>query len=90
MIERVCIELDASPWMDETGVMTSVWIGEACEPCFESTTSYEELVEKQLEAYTIHGRLTGDLADEAEIFVKKMEEVAKLARSRFEELKDEE
>ena len=90
MTEKVYIEIDATPWIDETGIVTSVWLGDAGEPCFEATSSYEELVEKQLEAYTIYGKLTADSFDEVELFVKKLEEVAKYARKRFEELKDEE
>ena len=85
---KVYIEIDASPWMDETGVLTSVWLGDACEECYERLSTYEELVEKNLEAYTVYNKLIGDNADEAELFVKKLEEVAVFARKRFEELKD--
>ena len=87
-MEKVYIEIDASPWMDEHGVLTSVWLGDACEPCYEQQSTYEELVEKNLEAYTVYGKLIGDNADEAELFVKKLEDVAVFARKRFEELKD--
>ena len=88
MSEKVYIEIDASPWMDETGVLTSVWIGDTCEECFEQLSTYEELVDKQLEAHTVYGKLTGDNADIAELFVKKLEEVVVYARQRFEELKE--
>ena len=89
MTEKVYIEIDATPWIGETGIVTSVWLGDAGEPCFEVTSSYEELVEKQLSAYTVYDKLTADSVDEVELFVKKLEEVAKYARKRFEELKDE-
>lgn len=90
MSEKTYIEIDASPWMDETGVLTSVWLGDACEECFEQLSTYEELVDKQLEAHTVRDKLFEDNADMAELFVKKLEEVAVYARKRFEELKEDE
>ena len=89
MTEEVYIEIDASPWIDEKGVLTSIWLGDACEPSYEQLFTYDELVDKELESHTVHGRLIGDNIDAAELFVKKLEEVAKYARKRFEELKDE-
>jgi len=88
MTEKVYIEIDASPWMDETGVLTSVFLGDGCEACFEQLSTYEELVDNHFEAYTIYGKFIGDNANEAELLVKKLEEVAVYARQRFEELKD--
>ena len=92
-MEKVYIEIDASPWMDANGVLTSVWLGEACEPCYEHTTPYEELIDKELEAYTVHGKLTEEFGNDnignAEKFVVALEEAAKYTRERFEELKDE-
>lgn len=92
MSEKVYIEIDASPWMDADGVLTSVWIGDACEPCYEKHVSYEELIDKELEAYTVHGKLTREFGNDnigdAEKFVVAFEEAAKYARERFEDLKD--
>lgn len=88
MTEKVYIEIDASPWMDENGVLASVWFGDACEPCYEHLTTYEELIDKNLEAFCVFGKLKGKNADDAELFVKKLEEVAVYARQRFEELKE--
>lgn len=90
MSEKVYIEIDASPWMDADGVETCVYIGDACEPCYEQRVSYEELVDKELEAHTIHGRLTNeygyDNIRDAEKFVVALEEAAKRARALFEDL----
>ena len=92
MSEKVYIEIDASPWMDAEGVMTSVWIGDACEPCYENRVSYEELVDKELEAHTVYGKLTNEYGHDnigsAEKFVIALEEAAVRARTLFEELKN--
>lgn len=92
MSEKVYIEIDASPWMDADGVLTSVWIGDACEPCYEQRVSYEELIQKELEGHTVHGRLTNeyghDNIGEAEKFVIALEEAAVRARALFEELQN--
>ena len=93
MSEKVYIEIDASPWMDAEGVMSSVWLGDACEPCYENKQSYEELINKELEAHTVHGKLTNeygcDNIGEAEKFVLALEQATTYARRRFEELKGE-
>ena len=92
MTEKVYIEIDASPWMDAEGVLTSVWIGDACEPCYEKRVSYEELVDKELEAHTVFGKLTNEYGNDnigsAEKFVIALEEAAVRARTLFEELKN--
>ena len=92
MTTKTYIEIDASAWMDAEGVLTSVWFGEACEPCYEERVSYEELVEKELEAHTVQGRLTNeyghDNIGDAEKFVIALEEAAVRARALFEDLKN--
>lgn len=92
MSEKFYIEIDAAPWMDAEGVLASVWLGDACEPCYEQRVSFEELIDKELESYTIQGKLTNehgyDSIGYAEEFVVALEEAAVRARALFEELKD--
>lgn len=88
MSDKVYIEIDASPWMDADGVDTCVFIGDGCAPVYSSKVSYEELVDKELEAHTVRGRLTGHNIDEAEKFVVALEEAAVRARALFEDLQD--
>ena len=93
MSEKVYIEIDASSWFDADGVITSVWIGDACEPCYENKKTYRELVNQELEAHTVHGKLTNEYGCDnigaAEDFVRELETTALYARQRFEELKNE-
>lgn len=84
-MSKVYIEIDATPWMEADGISTSVFIGDGCEAAYESKHTYEELINQELEAHTVFGKLT-DYADDAERFVIALEEAAKHARTRFEEL----
>jgi len=55
MMEKVYIEIDASPWLDAEGnIEISVYLGEdACEPCYEQKVSLVDLIDKELYAYTV-------------------------------------
>ena len=92
MESKVYIQIDASAWIDAEGVLTSVWLGETCEPCYEERVSFEELIGKELEAHTVRGRLTNEYGHDnigsAEKFVIALEEAAVRARTLFEELQD--
>lgn len=83
------IEMEVTVWPDTDGIMASVWFGEMCEPVFEQTFSYEESIDQTLEACCSHGRITMSALQDAEEFIKKLEEVAAYARKKFEELKSE-
>lgn len=91
MTEKVYIEMDASAWMDADGVDTCVFIGDGCAPVYSSKVSYEELIDQELEAHTVRGRLTNEYGHDnigsAEKFVIALEEAAVRARGLFEDLK---
>jgi hypothetical protein len=92
MSERVYIEIEASPWMDEDGVTTTVFIGDAGEPCYEESFTFKELIDKELEAHTVRGKLTNEYGhnniDRAMDFVIALQKAAKYAEKRFVELND--
>lgn len=92
MSEKHYIEIDAIPWLDENGVDVSVFLGESCEPNFKQSWSYEELIANELNAHTVHGKLTNeygyDNISKAEKSVIALEEAAVYARKRFEELQN--
>lgn len=82
------IEIDADSWADASGIETTVFIGDSCEPCFVHFDSYEELVDKELNAHTVAGKLSGSNLEKAEGLVVALEEAAVYARKRVEELSD--
>ena len=86
MSERFSIEIDASPWMDANGIESSVYLGDGCEPVYNSKLTYKELIDQELEAHTICGKLTGNNIEYADKFVTALEEAVAYARIRFEEL----
>ena len=85
---EVKLDVDLSPWMDEKGVLCSLYIGEACEPTYEGHTSYKELVKKNLECYTVYGKIPETHFDEVEEFVRVLEKTAKYARKQMEKMKE--
>jgi hypothetical protein len=93
MSEKFYIEIDAGSWLDATGVETTVYLGDTCEPCYTNKESFEELIDKELEAHTVHGKLTNEYGHDnigsAEESVIALEQAAVYARKRFEELKSE-
>lgn len=93
MSEKYYIEIDASPWMDKNGINVSVYLGESCEPNFERIWTYEELIDSELDAHTVRGKLTNEYGHDnigtAEKSVIALEEAAVYARKRFEELQNE-
>lgn len=96
MSEKFYVEIDASPWMDSRGVEVTVFVGNEGEPAYSNVTSFEDLVDQELESHTSQGRLTNeygwhgyDNIAAAEEFVIALEEAAARARALFEDLKDE-
>lgn len=48
------VEIEASAWLTETGVETTVYIGEGADtPVVSGHETYNELIERSLGAYTI-------------------------------------
>ena len=87
---EVKLDIDLCPWMDEKGILTSLFIGEACEPVYEGHTPYKELVKQTLECYTVpnSGKIPETHFDEVEEFVRELEKTAEYARKEMEKLKD--
>ena len=83
------IEMEVTAWPDTDGIMASVWFGDMCEPVFEQTFSYEEAIDQTLKTCCVRGRIPMSALEDAEEFIKKLEEAAAYARKKFEELKSE-
>lgn len=90
MVMEVKLDVDLSPWMDEKGVLCSLFIGEACEPVYEGHTPYKDLVKQNLFCYTVGatGKIPPEHFDEVEEFVRELEKVAKYARKKMEKMKE--
>ena len=84
------IQIDAGSWADAKGVETTVFIGDSDVPCFIHLESYEELVDKELNAHIVAGKLSITNLKKVEGLVTALEEAAAYARKRVEELRDSE
>jgi hypothetical protein len=80
------IDIDVSPWLDEEGVISSLYFGNACEPAHEEILPYEQLIDRALESFTVRDVIRDvDYAD-AEAFVKALEQAAAYARTKLESM----
>jgi predicted DsbA family dithiol-disulfide isomerase len=56
MSEKKFLEIDAGAWLDHNGIEISVFIGEACEPCYVESTNLRDLIDKEYESFVVPGR----------------------------------
>jgi hypothetical protein len=86
----VKLNVEVTPWFESEGVLTSLYIGDACEPAFEGHTPYKELVKQNLFCYTspLSDKIPPEHFDEVEEFVRELEKVAKYARKKMEKMKE--
>lgn len=76
----VKIDVEVSAWFEEDGVLSSMWIGEACEPAFEEKVSYRELVEKSMDSYTVRGKIHPHHESDVDQLIDALQDAADYAR----------
>ena len=82
------LDVDAGAWLDAKGAMTTVFIGDACEPCIEIVETYEELIDKELQAHCVGDLILKRNQPDAEEFVNALAEAAEYARQKYEAMKE--
>jgi ABC-type nitrate/sulfonate/bicarbonate transport system substrate-binding protein len=84
------LDVEVTPWFESKGVLTSLYIGEACQPAYEGHTPYKDLVKQNLFCYTapVTGKIPPEHFDEVEEFVRELEKAAKYARKQMEKMKE--
>jgi len=87
MVMDIKLDVDVSPWFETKGVLTSLYIGDACEPAYEGHTPYKDLVKQNLFCYTVAGKIPPEHYEEVEEFVRELEKAAKYARNKMEKMK---
>lgn len=88
MSGKVYIEIDAGSWLDSTGVETTVFLGDACDPCYTNKQSLEELIDRELEAHTVRGKIPDKELESAKQFVEYLIQASIYARYKLDELRD--
>lgn len=84
------IEIDMYADVEPEGLRRSLYIGDACEPAFEVTESWEEMVERNIGYYIRPGLKTISHVDmkELEERVAGMEHAIALFKEKMEEHKE--
>jgi hypothetical protein len=82
-MKTITVEFDVSPWLDKEGLTVYWFAGESYE-ALGVHFSLEELIDRELESYTIAGKLI----DPREVhgFVKSLRKAFKYAEKRVKEL----
>ena len=80
------IDIDMTPWLSDDGVLSSLWFGNNGEPAYEETVPYEQLIDQTLESHTVRGVIRDIDYDDAEAFVKALEQAATYARTQLERM----
>ena len=77
------IEIDISPWLDEEGLNIALFLGDFYVP-IETQVSLKELIDEQIEAHTVAGKLLEP--DILKGFIKSLRKAFKYAEKRVKEL----
>lgn len=87
-MSKTYVEIDASAWLTEAGVETTVYIGEDADtPAVSEHETYNELIEKSLCAYTvIDDEIIPDHFAEVKEFLNGLKNAYEYAEKRAKEL----
>lgn len=89
MAEKFYIEIDASPWLDSEGnIETGVYIGDGCEPVYLEKVSLIDLIDKELNAYTVpySGKIAEHHFEDVKSLLKNLKNAYQYAKSRAKEM----
>ena len=81
------IEVDMYIELEPEGVTRSLYLGDACEPTFTSTESWEEIIERNIEYYLIPGsnKIHDTDLKQLEALAKGLKQAAKKFEKRIKE-----
>lgn len=82
-MKAITVEFDVSPWLDEEGFTVCLFAG-ASDEALGINFSLEELIDIELEAHTVNGKLLEP--DDVKGFVKSLRKAFKYAEKRVKEL----
>ena len=87
-MSKTYLEMEASAWLTETGVETTVYIGEGADtPAMETHETYNELIERSLTAYTVlDDEIIPDHFAEVKEFLDGLKNAYEYAEKRAKEL----
>ena len=88
MIDKSYIEIDSPPWLTSDGyVEVGLYIGEgACEPCHIDKVSLIDLIDKELNGYTVSDEIVPQHFEDVEELLKSLKKAYKYAKKRAKEM----
>lgn len=90
MTTKTYVEIDASPWLTRDGhIEVSVYLGEgACEPCYIDKMSLTQLIDQELNSYTIpySKEIVPSHFEDVEDLLKNLKAAYKYAKKRAKEM----
>jgi hypothetical protein len=85
--ETICIEIDVSPWLDSEGnIETDLFIGDSCESVCSKKTSLIDLIDRELESFTIYNKIDERHYKDVESLVNNLKKAYNHATTRAKEL----
>ena len=85
--KKVSLDIEAYAWLTETGIHTSVYIGQDVnEPQFENEEAFETLIDSALEGYWVGGKIAQRHKEEVEQFLTTLKNAYEYAARRVQEI----
>ena len=86
--KKVSLDIEACAWMTETGIQTSVYIGQqdVNEPQFENEEAFETLIDSALECYCVGGKFARYHEEEIEELLTTLKNAYEYAARRVQEI----
>lgn len=87
-MNKTYLEIEASAWLTETGIETTVYIGQAADmPTVSEHETYNELIDRSLTAYTVlDDKIIPDHFAEVKEFLDGLKNAYEYAEKRAKEL----
>ena len=83
---KVSLEIEAGSWLTETGIETTVYIGDVDMPQVVKTESFEPLIDKALESYGFGDTLASIHKEEVEQLLATLKNAYEYAERKVQEL----
>lgn len=83
---KVSLEVDAGSWLTETGIETTVYIGDVDMPQVVTIESFELLIDKALESYGFGGAMANINNEEVEQLLAALKNAYEYAERRVREI----
>jgi len=86
MMSEKTIPVDCGAWITAQGVEVYCYFGNSCEPFVTTTETFEDLIDKELEAHTVRGVFPPRDLDSVHELLESLKGAVEYAEKRIKEL----